>query len=97
MAGSQHHFYAGGSAGNPAGKNYYPGEDGTGGVIILVVHGKLIINLGASITSNGSQAGKTVITLYTEHSYFYGSGNSGGGSINIFHKGLYENYRNNSS
>lgn len=93
------YYYTGGSAGNPAGKNYYsPGQDGTGGVIILVVHGKFIVNLGASITSNGSQAGAT---YHTGESYYYittGVGNSGGGSINIFLKNLdYTNYRNYSS
>lgn len=76
-------YYFGGAAGNPAGKSYNSGMDGTGGLIILVVHGKLMINLSGKILANGSKAGNSAST-YSGRVYVQPCGNSGGGSINIF-------------
>lgn len=78
----------GGGAGNPGGtsnmgQTYY-GKDGTGGLMILKVHGNVYIT--GSIQSHGSDGGDGV----TEVTYSYygskpGSG-SGGGAIHLFHK-----------
>jgi hypothetical protein len=79
---------AGGGAGNPGGagqrmapSNYsaYSGENGTGGLLILVVHGDIIFGPAGKITSNGSGGGK---------GHNASGGGSGGGAIHIFHKGI---------
>jgi len=78
----------GGGAGNPGGaghrvapSNYsaYSGENGTGGLLILVVQGDIIFGPAGKITSNGSGGGK---------GHNASGGGSGGGAIHIFHKGI---------
>ena len=86
---------AGGGAGNPGGIGHrlcppaghpkyfdyaaYSGENGTGGLLILVVHGDIIFGPAGKITSNGSGGGK---------GHNASGGGSGGGAIHIFHKGI---------
>lgn len=71
-----------GGAGNPGGKGSASGtdgQDGTGGLMILFVKGKVIIGDKGSIQSKGSNAGNV-----TGHADSRFGGGSGGGSINIF-------------
>ena len=53
-------------------------------IIILIVYGNLWVNIGGKIESNGSSYISPV------NSWVSGGG-SGGGSINIFHGGLFVN------
>lgn len=64
-----------------------PSVTGSGGLIILIVYGNLWLNLGSSITANGS-----ALNAYNDgaNSIIGGAG-SGGGSINIFYGGLFIN------
>jgi hypothetical protein len=78
---------AGGGAGNPGGGwtgsgSGTSGSNGTGGLIIIYATGDVAINSGGKIESKGSSGGSV--------SYAGGAG-SGGGGINIFHKGSYTN------
>lgn len=67
----------GGGAGNPGGTgNSYPGQTGTGG--LLIIYANNMKNEG-TIKSNGSSGGGV-----------RSGGGSGGGSINIFYKNTYE-------
>ena len=88
--------YGGSGAGNPGGQKYSKAEDGTGGVIILIIHGKLTINLNGKIIANGSKGGNGAGRVPHGQGYQYGYGGcgSGGGSINIFvnEKLLLRNY-----
>ena len=81
------HYSAGGGAGNPGGKpaisgsrvTAYPGEDGTGG--LLIIYASQIINNGI-IQANGSDGGSATKTGSKIHTT--GGGGSGGGSVNLF-------------
>jgi len=80
---------SGGGAGNPGGTKAGSGtggtngETGTGGLIILVVRGNLIIGTNGIIESKGKNGGKG------HSNYGACGGGSGGGSINIFYGGTY--------
>jgi len=67
----------GGGAGNPGGTNTNSGENGTGGLIILIVGGNLTIGGSASILAKGKLGGAS----------YAGGGSSGGGNILILYKG----------
>ena len=79
---------AGGGAGNPGGVgvNGTAGETGTGGLLLIVCRGRLIVSSTGSIVSKGSKGGNG-------HASWPGAGGggSGGGSINIFHGETFEN------
>lgn len=79
-------WQCGGGAGNPGGVGGIAennGEDGTGGLIILVVRGNLTIGANGSIESKGKNGGLSNMSNSS------GGGGSGGGSINIFYGGTY--------
>lgn len=84
---------AGGGAGNPGGTSVTlgggditNGENGTGGLIILVVKGNLIIGSSGIISSNGTNGGHAgSATLHA------GGGGSGGGSITLLYSGTHTN------
>ena len=76
----------GGGAGNPGG---YPipagvaGGDGTGGVLIIVCKGNIIVNAGCIIQSDGMSGGNA-----TGGS---GGGGSGGGHVSVIYGGTHTN------
>lgn len=72
-------LYGGAGAGNPGGSRYGTGGNGTGGVIILIVHGKLKLGISGSIKSNGTSgsAGERDDDTWA---------GSGGGSGGRFHQ-----------
>lgn len=80
---------SGGGAGNPGGSSGSTaystyGENGTGGLIILVVKGILTIGSSGSIQAHGAAGGQDGgATLY--------AGSSGGGRIIVAHKGALSN------
>lgn len=79
---------AGGGAGNPGGYNDggRDGKDGTGGLLTIVVTGDLTIKSGSTIQAdgaNGGNGGSAEVSV--------SGGGSGGGSINIYHKGSLTN------
>ena len=85
-------YYIYGGVGNPSGRGVYRNasyinapNSGTGGLLILIVYGNLILNSTGVISANGvnAQGGGTTC--------LGGGGASGGGSINIFHKGSFDN------
>lgn len=87
--GAAHRTGAGGGAGNNGGLGKYvgsgtgiasPGENGTGGLIVLVIKGNLIIGPNGLIAANGSKGGDS-----TTNGFRVGGGGSGGGSINILY------------
>ena len=83
----------GGGAGNPGGSPRYDGSsgnNGTGGVLILVVKGNLVVSSSGSISANGSNGGNSNDGPLGG----FGGGGSGGGSINIIYG---ENYSNSGS
>jgi hypothetical protein len=79
----------GAGAGNPAGTGYgsvaAPAEDGTGGVLILMVLGNFY-NYG-TISANGMHGGHNCTQTYKAA----GGGGSGGGRIIILYAGSYTN------
>jgi hypothetical protein len=83
---------AGGGAGNPGGGNVNgpngasatKGESGTGGLMILIVRGNIVLGSSGKITSNGSRGGSVTGPWGGAR----GAG-SGGGAIHIFHKGTF--------
>jgi hypothetical protein len=83
---------AGGGAGNPGGQGeynasttpYFYGDSGAGGLLILIVKGRLIISDTGSIESKGSSGASP--TWGWDR---VGGGSSGGGSITIIHQGDY--------
>ena len=81
-----------GGAGNPSGANNVSGvsfteaEDGSGGLLILLVKGDLTVNSGGSILATGA-AGSTDGAGYAAAN----SGGTGGGAILILHGGTYTN------
>lgn len=79
--------FAGGGAGNPRGRTEdaetdvtatQPSDNGTGGIIWLVVGGALTVNTGGAILAQGGR-GRA------------GGGGSGGGAIKIIARGTYTN------
>lgn len=78
-----------GGAGIPGGSGWAegdPGETGAGGLLILCCYGNITINVGGTISSNGMNGGSRA-----ESENCCTGGGSGGGSVNIFHKGSYTN------
>lgn len=74
-----------GGAGNPGGSGKAAGQqggDGTGGLLIIVCSGNIIIGGGGSLRSNGVNGGTDTAG---------GGGGSGGGSVNLFHGGSLTN------
>ena len=73
---------AGGGAGNPGGlwngSSGFAGGNGTGGLLIIICTGRLLVT--GTISANGSNGGSA--------NNRGGGGGSGGGSINIFHSSL---------
>jgi hypothetical protein len=70
-----------GGAGNPGGEGFHgqdPGEDGTGGLMIIVVSGDITVGAEGKIESGGKAGGR---------GYYGGGGGSGGGNIVIAHGG----------
>jgi len=103
--GGDSRYTGGGGAGNPGGaggkrggaiqsKPGYPGEDGTGGLLIAFVEGNIITYDTGVIESNGSRGGQNSSSWYDGNTPIYaqGGGGSGGGAIHIFHKGSINNY-----
>lgn len=75
----------GGGAGNPGGpgggQGAGTGQNGTGGLLILIVKGNIIFGPGGQIVSAGSKGGLG----------YESGGGSGGGAIHVFHKGIVSN------
>jgi hypothetical protein len=95
-AGGQGQYYgefqnvSGGGAGNPGGTSTgtdTSGQNGTGGLIVLVVGGNLTVGSNGKIQANGMLAGGGNATYGTDMS----GGASGGGRIIIAHRGTYSN------
>jgi len=90
-----------GGAGNDGGRGqgytswYAPahGNDGTGGVIILIVGGNLTVGASGAIRANGAQGGGGDYAAEYERdsSYTGQGGGSGGGIVLALHKGTYSN------
>jgi len=83
---------SGGGAGNPGGTvinsgTNTAGQDGTGGLIVLVVGGNLTIGSNGSIVAKGMLGGGGNATYGVDNS----GGSSGGGRIIIAHRGSYTN------
>lgn len=87
----------GGGAGNPGGlyhRHNTPlvscsnGETGTGGLLIIMVKGNIIIGPNGIIESNGSAGG---YALNGTNRRGAGGGGSGGGSINVLYNGSFTN------
>lgn len=74
-----------GGSGNPIGAN--GGQFGTGGLLIVYVDRSFVNDFNAVIEANGTDGG---ITTNSASNYVNG-GASGGGSINIFHRGSFVN------
>ncbi len=73
----------GGGAGNPEGQNSDPNNppgNGAGGLLIIIVKGRVAIGSSGRIESNGSVGGRP-------YGYGGGGGGSGGGTIVIAHVG----------
>ena len=66
----------GGGSGNPGGGGGGTGESGTGGLLVIVCTGNIVIGSGGIVSANGS-AGAA--------SSYGGGGGSGGGSVNVFY------------
>ena len=84
--GAAGYNYGGGGAGNPGGGPSSAGtvgQDGTGGLLILIVRGNLKIGPNGSIVTNGSNGG-------TGGGYAAGGG-SGGGVLYIYYGGTLTN------
>lgn len=84
-------YYVLGGVGNPGGihrnrngTNFGYAPSGTGGLLILIVYGNLTLGSTGIISSNG-------IDNYVGDAYVIaGAGGSGGGSVNIFHRGTFD-------
>ena len=95
FTGSSYDRSIGGGAGNPGGQGLqsaglttnapYAGEDGTGGLLILVVQGDVTVSAGGRITANGVKGGLGTLT------YERSGGCSGGGAILLMHAGSLNN------
>jgi uncharacterized delta-60 repeat protein len=86
-AGAYHaSFGTGGGAGNPGGFGYSPGLSGgtgTGGLLILMVKGNLVIGSSGAIRSEGTPGGSNAAGTNAVAS----GGGSGGGRIIVLHSG----------
>jgi hypothetical protein len=81
-------YYGGGGAGNPGGEGgnttvggnvILSGEDGTGGLLILIVEGQLAV--AGVVSANGSNGGVNDNLSSGNHA---SGGGSGGGSVNLY-------------
>lgn len=84
---------AGGGAGNPGGAADYagaingtrnPGDNGTGGLLVLYVVGTLTFGASGTLSSIGSNGGN--VTGNASNQAIGGGGGSGGGHIDYFYK-----------
>lgn len=75
---------AGNPAGNDAGTVSVIAESGTGGLLVLFVHGNIYIDETSGIYANGSTGGSGT-------GLGGSGGGSGGGAIHIFHHGTFDN------
>lgn len=83
-------FHTGGGSGNPRGNgtcSNVAAEEGTGGLIVLVVKGNLTIGSGGRITAEGSAGGYPTATNLGNSR----GGGSGGGNIVLAYSGIYTN------
>lgn len=83
-------FHAAGGSGNPIGGgtcSSAAAEAGTGGLIVLVVRGNLVVGSGGVITSQGSAGGYPTATNLGNSR----GGGSGGGNIVLAYTGSYTN------
>jgi len=94
-SGGNYNRPSGAGAGNPGGAAsgggmaHNNGEDGTGGLIFLIVKGNLTIGSGGSIQANGSKGGDGG---WSPGNYgFGGGGGSGGGNIRVLYAGSLSN------
>jgi len=82
---------AGGGAGNPAGSSAggdaSAADSGTGGLLIIIVGGDVTIGATGVIQADGGDGGDVVGADF----HRAGGGGSGGGSLNIIHRGTYTN------
>jgi hypothetical protein len=80
----------GGGAGNPGGAGrgngggYGPGASGTGGLIILIVKGKIILGPNGKIEAAGGAGGYAQPSWTWNMAWGSGGGGSGGGAIHLF-------------
>lgn len=72
---------SGSGAGNPSGRSQYKGKNGTGGLLTIFSN---LINKGI-IKTEGASGGVANVNGGC------GGGSSGGGSLNIFYKNVYDN------
>lgn len=82
----------GGGAGNPGGVArdggaVNTGATGTGGLLVIIVDGDIVISSTGSVVSNGSAGGAAGSYAYSLAAY--GGGGSGGGAIHIFFSGRF--------
>lgn len=83
-------FHTGGGSGNPRGNgtcSNVAAEDGTGGLIVLVVRGSLVVGSGGRITAEGSAGGYPTATNLGNSR----GGGSGGGNIVLAYTTSYTN------
>lgn len=83
-------FHAAGGSGNPIGGgtcSSQAAESGTGGLIVLVVRGNLVVGSTGRITSEGSAGGYPTATNLGNSR----GGGSGGGNIVLAYSGTYTN------
>jgi hypothetical protein len=84
---------AGGGAGNPGGANddggtgySYDGDDGCGGLLVILCSGQVNIGSGGKIEANGGNGGSCFNANYAS-----GGGASGGGNLVLVHAGDLDN------
>lgn len=92
-------YWSGAGAGNPPGytAKSVNSDDicgtattGTGGLIILIVYGDIIMGSSGRIVSHGSKGGNAGYRVNVNgYTLREGGGGSGGGAIHIFHKGIF--------
>jgi hypothetical protein len=83
-------FHTGGGSGNPRGNGtctHEPAEEGTGGLIVLIVRGVLTVGSGGLITAQGSRGGYPTATNLGNSR----GGGSGGGNIILAYANGYTN------
>ena len=91
VAGTYAPASGGGGAGNPGGTSpagaVRAGTNGTGGLMILFVHGEIIFGENGSIQSHGSVGGSGGAQGVGPYTHWGQSGcGSGGGSLHVFHQ-----------
>lgn len=90
-SGTGQTYRAAGGTGNPGGTglyNAYDGFEGTGGLLIVMVYGNVIIGENGVIQSDGSDGRDRA---YAYSNPYAGPGGSGGGSIHLLHTGRFTN------